>query len=146
MTIGSSIQGVDASDRTTAVKITGNKLDNTINGGSKNDIIYGGKGNDSLAGNAGNDKLYGGAGSDTLWGSKGNDSLWGDAGADTFIYAQGDGKDIIFGFNNNDTLTLDSLDFTPSYKDKVVTLKFDSGSIALKNFTATTFHINDDTY
>ena len=146
VTIDSSIQGVDASDRTTAVKITGNKLDNIINGGSNNDILYGGKGNDSLAGNAGNDKLYGGAGSDTLWGGKGNDSLWGDAGADTFIYAQGDGKDIIFGFEDNDTLTLDSLDFTPSYKDKVVTLKFDSGSITLKNFTATTFHINDDTY
>ena len=75
--------------------------------------------------------------------------MWGNAGADTFIYAKGDGKDIIYGFDNKDTLTLDNLEFTSatySKKSKAVTLKVDDGSITLKNFTATTFHINDDTY
>ena len=77
-----------------------------------------------------------------------NDSLWGDTGADTFIYSSGDGKDIIYGFESKDTLTLDGLDFTASYsKTKgTVTLKFNSGSITFKEFTATTFHINNDTY
>ncbi len=139
VTVGSAIKTINASSRTKAVKITGNALANTIQGGSKNDTLYGGKGNDSILGNAGNDKLYGGAG---------NDSLWGDAGADVFYYAKGDGNDVICGFDSKDTLTLDNLDFTASYnsKNQAVTLKVSNGSITLKDFTATTFHINDDTY
>ena len=153
--IDSDVKKVDASTRTKAIKITGNKLGNVILGGSKNDIIYGEGGNDSILGNAGADKLYGGFGDDTLkggagddilTGGAGNDSLWGDAGADTFIYHAGEGKDVIYGFDNNDTLTLDSMDFTASCKDKAVTLKFEEGSVILQNYTATTFHINDDTY
>ena len=75
--------------------------------------------------------------------------MWGNAGADTFIYAKGDGKDIIYGFDNDDTLTLDNIEFTSaSYnkKNRVITLKLNDGSITLKDFTATTFHVNDDTY
>lgn len=119
----------------------------TLAGGDGADYLFGGSGNDSLNGGAGNDNLNGGADDDTIKGGKGNDKLWGDAGADTFTYEEGDGKDIIFGFANNDTLTLDYLDFTPSYKNKAVTLTFDDGcSITFKNFTATTFHIDGDTY
>ena len=131
---GDDIKVINASKRTTAVKITGNNLANTINGGSKNDTIYGAGGNDYLLGNAGNDKIYGGDGDDNIWGGKGNDSLWGD-----------DGKDIIYGFDNDDLLQIMD-DFMPSYKNGVVTLKVGSGSITLKDFTATTFNINDDTY
>lgn len=148
VTVDSAVKIIDASSRTTAVKITGNSKANTISGGSKADTIYGGSGNDSLVGNAGNDKLYGGAGSDTLWGGKGNDSLWGDAGSDKFIYHSGEGKDIIFGFDSKDTLTLDNLNFTSSYsksKGEVV-LKIGSGSVTFKDFTTSTFHINNATY
>ena len=137
VTAASTIKVIDASKRTKAIKITGNKLANTISGGSKNDSLYGA---------AGNDKLFGGKGNDILIGGKGNDSLWGDAGADKFIYASGDGKDVIFGFDNKDTLTLDNLDFTASHKNGVVTFKVDSGSVTLKDFTATTFHVNNDVY
>ncbi len=153
--LDANVGTADASKRTAAVKIVGNKLDNIILGDSKNDILYGESGNDSILGNAGNDKIYGGLGSDTLKGGKGNDtlvggagndSLWGDAGSDVFIYNAGEGNDIIYGFDNKDTLTLDSLDFTATYKDKAVTLTFEEGSVTLKNFTATTFHINDETY
>lgn len=35
---------------------------------------------------------------------------------------------------------------TNSYKNSALTLKVDSGSVTLKDFTATTFNINDDTY
>ncbi len=131
VTAGSKVKLIDASKRTLAVKITGNALANSILGGSRND------------------SLYGKAGNDTLIGGKGNDKLWGDAGADTFIYNLGDGYDTIYAFDNKDTLTLDSLDFTASYskKDKAVSLSFDDGgSIMLKSFTATTFHIDSDTY
>ena len=147
VTAASDVGTVNAANRTSAVKIYGNKLDNVISGGSKNDILYGESGNDSIAGNAGNDKIYGGASNDTLIGGTGNDSLWGDAGADVFIYNSGGGADVIYGFDAKDTLTLDTFDFTATYKNKAVTLKFDEGSVILKDFgTNTTFHINDETY
>ncbi len=171
--LDSDVGTADASKRTKAVKIVGNKLDNVILGGSKNDILYGESGNDSIQGNKGDDKIYGGFGNDTLEGGEGkdkllggagadniyggagddciiggagNDSLWGNAGADIFIYNTGEGKDIIFGFDDKDTLNLDSIDFTATYKDKAVTLTFEEGSVTFKDFTAKTFHINDETY
>ena len=128
VTVDSSIKTIDASSRNKAVKITGNKIANSIVGGT------------------GNDKLYGGKGNDCVIGGKGNDSLWGEKGNDTFIYSSGDGKDIIYGFEDGDTLTLDNLDFKASYKSGDVIFKVDGGSITLKDFTATTFHINNDTY
>jgi len=121
VTLKAAIKTADASKRTKAVKITGNGLANTI---------IGGKGNDSLSG------------------GKGNDSLWGDDGADKFFYSKGDGEDIIYGFDDKDTLTLDNLEFTASYnKSKgTIALNVDSSSITFRDFTATNFHINDDVY
>ncbi|MBQ3442951.1 MAG: hypothetical protein IJG33_06880, partial [Selenomonadaceae bacterium] len=144
---------IDAKNVTHGLNIVGNDNANsifgtahedTLDGGKSNDTLYGGDGNDSLKGGDGKDYIYGGDGNDTLWGGAGNDSLWGNAGADKFIYASG--KDIIFGFANNDTLTLDGLDFTSSYKNGAVTLTFDNGSVTFKDFTATTFHIDGDSY
>ena len=137
VTIDSAIKIVDASARTKAINIMGNAKANTISGGSKND---------SLNGGSGNDKLYGGKGKDILIGGKGNDSLWGDAGADTFIYAKGDGNDFIFGFDDKDTLRLDGLNFKAAYKNDAITFTVSNGSITLKDFTATTFHVNDNVY
>ncbi|MBR6713122.1 MAG: hypothetical protein IKI76_09045 [Selenomonadaceae bacterium] len=89
---------------------------------------------------------YSGDTTSYVYGGKGNDSLWGSADADKFIYTAGDGNDIIFGFDSKDTLTLDNLAFTSSYKDNALTLTFDSGSVTFKEFNATTFHIDNDTY
>ena len=102
VTVGSAIKTINASKRTTAVKITGNKLDNTITGGSSNDTIQGGAGKDSILGNAGNDSILGNAGNDKLYGGKGNDKLYGNAGND-FIKG-GAGKDSLWGGAGNDTL------------------------------------------
>ncbi|MBR4642379.1 MAG: hypothetical protein IKO74_06600 [Selenomonadaceae bacterium] len=164
VTADDSIKVLNASKRTTAIKITGNALDNKINGGSANDKLYGCAGNDKLYGNDGNDRLYGnagndklhggegndslngGKGNDTLIGGKGNDSLWGNSGADTFFYSAGDGKDIIYGFDNKDTLTLDALDFKASCKNDAITFKVAGGSVTLQDFTASTFNVNGDTY
>ena len=150
VTVGTAVKVIDASSRTKTIEITGTSKDNTIIGGSKNDSLYGASGNDSLVGNAGADKIYGGKGNDTLWGGKGHDVLWGEAGADIFVYTSGDGNDVIYGFGNKDTLTLDNIEFTSatySKKNEAVTFKFaDGGSIKLKEFTATSFHINNDVY
>ncbi len=98
-----------------------------------------------MSGGLNNDKLYGGTGNDSLNGGKGNDSLWGESGADTFYYAFGDGKDIIYGFEDDDLLKIVG-SFTTSYKKNAITFAIGDGSITLKNFTATTFHINSDIY
>ena len=129
--------------------IRGGDDKDTILGGTGDDKLYGDSGKDSLSGGKGNDSLWGGSGNDTLIGGIGNDSLWGNSGADTFVYYTGDGHDVIFGFDNKDTLTLDSLTFTSIYskKNKAVMLNFDSGSITLKDFGSTsTFNINGTNY
>lgn len=158
ITIGADIDVADASTRTKAIKIVGNAFDNTILGGSKSDSLYGGKGADSLIGNAGNDKIYGqagndilkgGAGNDSLWGGAGNDSLWGDAGNDTFIYASGEGKDVIYGFENNDLLKITGA-FSASYSKSKGEIYFKVGStskaITLSDFSATSFNVNGTNY
>ena len=60
------------------------------------------------------------------------------------IVSTSEGKDIIFGFDKNDTLTLDNLTFTSTTYSKsksTVTLKFDTGSITFKDYTATTYNL-----
>ena len=145
--IASAIRTVDASDRTAAINLTGNKYANTISGGAGKDTIYGGNGNDSVYGGKGNDKLYGQNNDDTLWGGAGNDSLWGGSGADTFIYNSGEGKDIIYDFDNSDMLKITG-EFSAACTSDAITFKVDStaNALTLKNFTATTFNVNGTNY
>lgn len=165
LTVAANNANVDLGAGNDVVTLSGLKV--TLNGGAGNDkltgsknvdLLYGGAGNDSILGNAGNDKLYGdagndtlrgGAGNDTLTGGKGDDKLWGDAGKDTFLYSNGDGKDVIFGFENNDLLQITGV-FSASYNKSKKEIAFKVGStanaITLKDFTATSFHINGDTY
>ena len=131
VTLDSAVKIVDASSRTKAVKITGNSSVNKITGGS------------------GNDTIYGGAGNDTIDGGKGNDSLWGDKGADVFLYSEGEGKDVISGFDNSDMILITG-GFTTSYDKSKDEIYFKVGStsnaLTLKNYTATTFNINGYDY
>ena len=135
----------DASERTTAIRIVGNALDNSIVGGSGKDTLYGKDGNDILQGGAGADKLYGQTGDDTLWGGAGNDTLTGGDGFDLFIYSEG--KDVITDFGDDDLLQITDT-FSATYNSSTNTIAFKVGSTAsaltLKNFTASTFNINGD--
>ena len=145
VTLDSGVKIADASARTKAIKIVGNSSANTISGGSKNDTIYGKSGNDSLFGGSGNDKIYGGDGNDTIIGGKGNDSLWGGDDDNVFVYAKGDGKDIIFGFEDDDMLKITGA-FSASYNRSKGEISFKVGStnnaITLKNFDTSTFNVN----
>lgn len=67
---------------------------NTV-GSSAADSLLGSNLPEKLAGGAGNDTLSAGAGDDTLTGGVGDDVLNGGAGSDTYIYAKGDGSDLI---------------------------------------------------
>ena len=60
-----------------------------------NEQIRGGNGDDLLVGMAGNDQLYAEAGNDTLAGGSGQDQLYGGAGSDSYVFALGDGQDVI---------------------------------------------------
>jgi Ca2+-binding RTX toxin-like protein len=88
-----TLQGGAGNDR-----MWGMDGDDLLDGGTGNDQLNGGNGNDTLLGGAGNDVLTGDAGNDRLVGGTGNDKLYGGAGADVFVFAKGDGKDLIGGF------------------------------------------------
>ena len=62
------------------------------------DIIYGTPRADSIEGGQGNDTLHGGDGNDRLIGGEGSDLLKGNGGGDTYVYALGDGDDIVDEF------------------------------------------------
>ena len=128
---------------------TGGDGNDVVAGSGGNETLEGGLGNDLLLGGGGDDNLVGGDGNDTLMGGTGNDSLWGNDGADTFIYNAGDGKDLIVGFDDTDMLQITGT-FSASYSSKNKAVSFKVGStasaITLKDFTATTFNVNGDTY
>ena len=149
ITLAADVEFADASSRTTLTRIVGNALANTILGGSGKDTIYGKDGNDFISGGKGNDKLYGQNGNDTLWGGVGNDTLTGGKGADVFIYNSGEGKDVIADFSNDDLLQITGT-FSATYNSSANTIAFKVGStagaITLKDYTATAFKVNDDSY
>lgn len=82
-------------------------------GGAGADLIDGGKGADTMLGEAGNDLLLGYRGADVLIGGAGNDALFGGGGRDRFVFAPGDGTDVIFDFEvEKDAIVLrDGYDF-----------------------------------
>jgi Ca2+-binding RTX toxin-like protein len=66
-----------------------------LDGGAGNDSIDGGEADDVLRGGSGDDALSGRGGNDTLEGGLGDDSLVGGSGNDVYLYARGDGRDVI---------------------------------------------------
>ena len=116
VTVGSAIKTIDASKRTTAVKIQGNTLANSIVGGS------------------GADSLSGLAGADTLNGGKGNDTLTGGAGNDVFFYKSGEGNDVITDYAVGDKIKItDAKISKTSVSGSDVVLTVGSGTIKVKN-------------
>lgn len=79
------------------IDLTGNDSDNWLNGNSGSNV---------LTGLVGNDRLQGGGGNDTLDGGVGNDVLFGNAGIDRFVFADGDGTDVIRDFEAGEIIDL----------------------------------------
>src|SRR5262245_23016958 len=92
---------------TTGLTLTGNALDNGLEGSIGKDELIGAGGNDRLDGNAGDDVLNGGDGNDQLYGRDGIDALDGGAGDDALD--GGPGVDIMTGGTGNDAYYIDDL-------------------------------------
>ncbi|MBB4640571.1 calcium-binding protein [Rhizorhapis suberifaciens] len=126
--------------------------DDVIAGTSNADILYGGAGNDVINAAAGADELYGGLGDDTLNGGTGSDRLEGGLGNDIlrgqdnndiYVYALGDGDDIIDEWHEyygsydilefGPGISASDLVFTQSGNAYVVTFTNAAGSLTLYN-------------
>ena len=84
-----------------AEDIIGNYGDDTILGGGGDDTIFSGFDDDSVLGGSGNDSILTSSGADTVEGGTGNDQI--DVGAadgetDTVVMSDGDGTDVVSGF------------------------------------------------
>ncbi|MDW7557805.1 calcium-binding protein, partial [Azospirillum brasilense] len=87
-----------------ANQLSGQWLNDSLNGAAGNDTLYGYIGNDTLDGAAGNDLLLGGIGNDLLFGGNGADTLSGEGGKD--ILDGGAGNDLLLGGSDTDTYVL----------------------------------------
>lgn len=89
--------------------------------------------------------ISGGSGKQTIDGGAGNDVLTGGGGADTFVFAKGNGTDLITDFGADDTIRLDGYGVTSfdhllsasTQQGANLWLNFDNGeSVVLANTTA----------
>ena len=103
-----SIENITATDFNDTItgdalnnNINGGDGDDTINGNTGNDILRGGNGVDTIDGGAGNDEIYGGDGNDTLTAGGGTDELYGEDGNDRLIV--GSDNDYLDGGSGTDT-------------------------------------------
>lgn len=88
-------------------KIWGRAGDDTLHGEEGDDVLFGESGADVMHGGAGEDTLHGGDGDDKLIGGTGNDHLFGGKGNDSYLFASGDGNDVI-----SDTSGINRIEFT----------------------------------
>ena len=122
-----------------------------FDGGAGNDVVSATAGNDRIDGHAGNDNLLGQDGNDTLTGGAGNDTLRGGSGSDVYLFAAGDGQDVI---NNSDAgsdqvdtlrlLGLNSTDITLSTNglDLIIKLRNSSDQVQVLNHLSTGSALN----
>ena len=116
----------------------------TVNGDYGYVTIDGGAGNDSIDSNDPYVSINGGADNDsidvnnwryvTIRGGKGNDTV-NNVGVKNIIqYANGDGQDVVFDFDENDTLQIvDGASYSTMISNNDVVVSIGSGSITLKD-------------
>lgn len=89
-----------------------------IIGGSGRDIIFGdagdddilaGDGADMIFGDEGNDRIFGEGGDDYINAGAGNDTVFAGAGDDMIVAEIGDGDDVYYGEDGNDTLDMSAI-------------------------------------
>lgn len=119
----------------------------TMTGGDDSDYLYTENGdNVKIFGGAGNDKIY----NHEVWYStissgKDNDfiSIGSYANKNVITYANGDGVDVVYGFNDDDTLKITKGSYAISVSGDDVIVTVGKGSITLKNATSKNISIAD---
>ena len=116
---------IDGSGATVAMLLTGGQGGNdTLTGGTLGDTLIGNDGVDTLVGGAGVDILNAGTGADFLTGGAGNDDLFGllDGNTDTFIFADGSGRDRVFTWEDGiDLIDLSGHSGASQFSDLTIT-------------------------
>jgi Ca2+-binding RTX toxin-like protein len=118
-TLGENVENLDLNG--TAIRGTGNALNNIINGNDEDNQIFGGAGNDTLNGDDGNDVIDGGLGNDNITGGNGNDTIIGNSGDDT-IDVGGGVNTIVYNTPNFGADVINSFDAaggTPATQDRI---------------------------
>ncbi|MDF3384714.1 MULTISPECIES: calcium-binding protein [unclassified Sulfitobacter] len=96
--------------------LSGGADDDRLFGQNGGDIVVGGQGDDRLYGQGGDDTLLGGSGDDRIFAGLGNDSVAGGAGDDriflgsgddVLVFANGGGRDRVYGFGQGDQIAFD---------------------------------------
>ena len=111
MILNSSVRFLDASKHRKPINIMGNMFDNVLIGGTKNDTLGGGGGNNTLTGGAGKNTFLYSGGKDIITDYKKHDRI--DTGELTYKDFAIDGKDLIFNFGNENSLTIQNGEFKP---------------------------------
>ncbi|MBR1580946.1 MAG: hypothetical protein IJ668_10745 [Selenomonadaceae bacterium] len=117
---------------------------NTIDGGSGNDSIITDGSQSSLNGGTGDDLISFGGSAVTVRGGKGSDTVRStDLSGNLYQYDLGDGNDVIYGYNNNDTLMISGGSFTRStLNNDVFVLMSDGSTILLSGARGKSININ----
>jgi Ca2+-binding RTX toxin-like protein len=92
-------------------QLTGTMGNDRIDGRGGDDMISGREGDDLLLGGAGRDVLLGNSGNDTLDGGQGDDMLDDQIGNNTYVFARGDGRDMIFNNTRSVEARYDTIAF-----------------------------------
>lgn len=99
----------------------------TISAGAGNDIVKGSKYNDTI-------KAV--SGTNTIIGNEGNDKLYAGKGADTFMFAEGDGNDIVYSSDIADKLIFEDsskLEYEKSGNNLIIKYG-ENDSVTLSNY------------
>ena len=109
-------------------------------------ILAGQSGDQNIIGSSDADLIDGGAGNDTLRGGAGNDYLMGGDGSDTYLFALGDGQDVINNLSNTpdsdtDVLSFESLGrenlwLSRAGDDLVIDVMNSAGSVTVQDWYA----------
>ncbi|HEX2552350.1 MAG TPA: SdrD B-like domain-containing protein, partial [Microvirga sp.] len=126
--------------------------DDLIEGGDGNDLIHGGEGNDEIQGEGGDDLIIGGTDNGTITNTgnarlfKVGDNLYGNDGRDKFVYAKGDGVDLIWDFQpGSDTIRLHGFTSAEASSVEIVYVKGIANAIGTGNHNKIAIVFNGDT-
>ncbi len=101
---GDAVAGGAAVDR-----LHGGAGDDMLDGAAGDDLVEGAGGDDTLSGSNGDDALDGGGGDDRLTGGQGADHLAGGSGHDTYVFARGEGVDVVDDTDGIGAIVLDGI-------------------------------------